>query len=237
MQKIGVLASVVGIVVLGCGESEKSTCAAGANQVCPCPGGGTGVQTCADDGSKWGSCTGCSSIKKDSGGTAVCSSGATQSCACPGGGTGVQTCNSSGTAWGTCNGCPKKDSGTTTPEMGSKVICKTQQLHPVGTSFCFDKFDQTGKTKSEAITFCATKGKNGQVCTFNQIVQAVKTLGWSLSNEIGTTAGTNCCCPCGSWPGSPQTFWQPNGKPKCECWAGKGNTHHKTYFRCCTDVQ
>ena len=169
----------------------------------------------------------------------VCSAGATQTCACAGGGSGVQTCNSSGSAWGTCQSCSttKQDSGPTTPDKGTKVTCKTQMLHPVGTSFCFDKFDQTGKTKSEAITYCASQGKNGKVCTLAQIKQAVSTLGWKLTKALGTTDGTGCCCPCGSWPGSPQTFWTPGGSgSKCECWGGKGNTHHKTYFRCCTDT-
>jgi len=40
-------------------EQREPVCEAGKVVECPCAGGGKGVQTCDDDGSKWGECTGC----------------------------------------------------------------------------------------------------------------------------------------------------------------------------------
>ena len=65
--------SLVGILVIltpGCGSepAPAPTCVAGKVESCPCQGGGTGTQTCADDGKSWGPCTGCKS-QKDAGPT------------------------------------------------------------------------------------------------------------------------------------------------------------------------
>ena len=42
----------------GCADDDKA-CVPGSTQVCVCPGGGSGAQTCADEGNKWGPCQGC----------------------------------------------------------------------------------------------------------------------------------------------------------------------------------
>ncbi len=54
------------LVVAACVTEEQQqqpsqACVPGDVDTCPCPGGGEGVQTCADDGSRYGSCEGCGS--------------------------------------------------------------------------------------------------------------------------------------------------------------------------------
>ena len=48
-------------------DSAEPVCEAGKVIECPCAGGGQGVQTCAEDGSKWGECAGCSAVDGDEG--------------------------------------------------------------------------------------------------------------------------------------------------------------------------
>jgi len=47
------------------GDQVNLVCAPGDVKECPCVGGSRGVQTCADDGSKWGACEGCTAIDGD----------------------------------------------------------------------------------------------------------------------------------------------------------------------------
>ena len=233
-MKNGWIFAVLVVFVAGCGSEAKDdrVCSPGATQVCLCAGGGSGVQTCNSSGSAWGTCQ-CSTTKDS--GTKTCSPGATQTCACAGGGSGVQTCNSSGSAWGTCQCSTTKDSGTT-------ITCPSQMLHPVGIKFCIDKFDQgdvvggsSFKTKAQAATFCSSKGTNGRICSLAEIQAGVAAkIGGTWNNILATTDGTGCCCPCGSFKGTPQTHWYPTKAPYCECW-WVDRPNDKTYFRCCTD--
>ena len=56
------------VFAFGCGEETgESICTPGELQVCPCIGGGEGIQECDDDGQGWGQCP-CSSEPGDGGG-------------------------------------------------------------------------------------------------------------------------------------------------------------------------
>lgn len=63
---------VLGVLLLlvGCEDASEplSTCVPGEVRACPCPGGGTSVQTCADDGARFGPCGVCVSPIPDAGG-------------------------------------------------------------------------------------------------------------------------------------------------------------------------
>jgi len=174
-----------------------------------------------------------------------CVPGATQVCQCGGGKTGSQACKSDGSGWETCQNC----SGTTKQDSGTGTkSCPSQLLHPVNNKFCIDKFDRGGalgsssyKTKSQAISICKALGKNGKVCSVQQIDDAIKNAGLTISApELATVDSTGCCCPCGSYKGSPQHFWTPTGgvhgfkRGKCECW-WINRSGASTFFRCCTD--
>lgn len=62
-------------LVSGCGAAEGPSrvssfaCTPGATQACACPGGSQGVQTCTDQGDRFGSCSACPAAVHDAGST------------------------------------------------------------------------------------------------------------------------------------------------------------------------
>ena len=102
-------------LLFGCGggSGTKANCTPGVQQACACPGGGQGVQVCADDGERFGACTTCSSTVSTgmggsiagqaSGGTPA--GGASGTAGAPGGGdTGPHDSGGSGGAVGAGSG-------------------------------------------------------------------------------------------------------------------------------------
>ena len=105
-----------------------------------------------------------------------------------------------------------------------------------GQNTCIGQSDQAGTTKTKADPICAAKGESGRICTLAEIQAGVTAGIVSSSGTYGTSSGKGCCCPCGTWAGVPQT-WYEKGGTKCECWTEAGNTHHPApKYRCCTDL-
>ena len=108
-------ALIVGSLGLACSDDDNGSlskiCAPGATQVCACPGGTQGVQTCNITGASWSTCNCGGTGKLDGGGGGkVCVPGTTKGCTCSGGLNGVQNCNQDGKGYSNCD-CSKLDGG------------------------------------------------------------------------------------------------------------------------------
>ena len=120
------------------GGNNNKICAPGATQVCACPGGAQGVQTCNITGASWSTCN-CGGTKHDGGsGGKVCVPGTTQQCSCSGGVKGVQSCNQDGKGFSGCD-CSKLDGG------GVKLDKGGTGKKSVG-KFCHNLVDKNNKT-------------------------------------------------------------------------------------------
>jgi hypothetical protein len=64
---------------------------------CPCPNGGQGSQTCAQDGSSFGACGSCVYD--------YCTPNMTAACVCPNGHLGTDSCMADGSGYSGCGGC------------------------------------------------------------------------------------------------------------------------------------
>jgi hypothetical protein len=180
---------LLGSLSLACGDdgdNNNKICGPGVTQVCACPGGSQGVQTCNITGASWSTCNCGSNPKKDAGGK-VCAPGATQVCTCPGSTQGVQTCNISGASWSTCN-CsgPKLDGGAVKYDKGGQPPKKS-----VG-KFCHVLVD---KKTSGAITLTMKIGTGAKQVSLS-----------AWSNACSTVVGVQCHeLPVGN--NQPVEFW------------------------------
>ncbi len=113
---------LLGALSLACSDDDGSSnnnkiCAPGATQVCACPGGTQGVQTCNITGASWSTCN-CGGTKHDGGGGGkVCVPGSTKACTCSGGLSGVQSCKQDGKSYSGCD-CSKLDGGAVKLDKG-----------------------------------------------------------------------------------------------------------------------
>jgi hypothetical protein len=62
--KTAIAATVFVSTGLVAGDAGASNCVPGAQTQCACPGGGTGVQICSDDGSRLGACSNCTMMQQ-----------------------------------------------------------------------------------------------------------------------------------------------------------------------------
>ena len=136
---------------------------------------------------------------------------------------------------------------TTMPDATSGSVCPSTSMLSVNSKFCIDKASRGGalgsssyKTKAQAQAICSALGSSGKVCSVQQIDDAIKYAGLTVTvSEMATADSTGCCCPCGSYSGPSQHFWTPTGgahgfsRGKCECWF-ENRSGSSTYFRCCT---
>lgn len=86
-RKLGQLAFMW--LAAACGDSEERACIPNETAVCLFAGGGSGVQTCEQDGSGFGPCR-------------VCEPGTLLTCQVPNGGSGTRTCVEDGTGYSEC---------------------------------------------------------------------------------------------------------------------------------------
>jgi hypothetical protein len=63
MNRILDLLLMIAIAVVFLAGCPTKVCAPGTTQACVCAGGSQGVQTCNDNGKKWGECEGCKQTK------------------------------------------------------------------------------------------------------------------------------------------------------------------------------
>jgi hypothetical protein len=140
LLSMALLMASLGLACSDDGDNNNKICAPGATQVCACPGGTQGVQTCNITGASWSTCNCGSNPKLDSGGGNVCVPGTTKGCTCSGGINGVQNCNQDGKGYSTCD-CSKLDGGGTVKyDKGGQPPKKS-----VG-KFCHNLVDKNNKT-------------------------------------------------------------------------------------------
>ena len=137
-------ALIVGSLGLACSDDDNGSlskiCAPGATQVCACPGGTQGVQTCNITGASWSTCNCGGTGKLDGGGGGkVCVPGTTKGCTCSGGLNGVQACNQQGSGYSGCD-CSKLDGGAVKYDTGGQPPKKS-----VG-KFCHNLVDKSDQT-------------------------------------------------------------------------------------------
>ena len=179
---------LLGSLSLACGDDGDNLnkiCAPGATQVCACPGGTQGVQTCNITGASWSTCNCGGTGKLDGGGGKVCVPGTTNQCTCSGGIKGVQSCNQDGKGYSSCD-CSKLDGGAVKYDKGGQPPKKS-----VG-KFCHVLVD---KKTSGAITLTMKIGSGP-----NQVSLSA----WS--NACSTVVGVQCHqLPVGN--NQPVEFW------------------------------
>ena len=90
LLSMALLVAGLGLACSNDSENNNKICAPGATQVCACPGGTQGVQTCNITGASWSTCNCGGTGKLDGGGGGkVCVPGTTKGCTCSGGLNGV----------------------------------------------------------------------------------------------------------------------------------------------------